>query len=222
MFAVHPDEARKMIALTYGMISMVDDAVGHILQTLEVTGLADNTIIIFTSDHGDLMGDHGLMLKGPIHYQGLIRVPFIWHDPRTPSTSARTQSLSSSVDIAPTVLAAAGIAPIPGMQGINARTLPHEASPTRDVLLIEEESQRAFLGFSEPIRARTLVTDRYRMTLYRGAEWGELYDLAADPHEEHNLWACHRHAGVRTDLMTALAHKLMETVSETPRPTQLA
>src|SRR5690606_12666875 len=116
LFAVDDSETREILALTYGMISMVDDAVGRILDTLQRTGLADNAIVIFTSDHGDFMGDHGLMLKGPIHYQGLIRVPFIWSDPGD-RTAIRTQALGSSIDIARTVLARAGLAGFNGMQG---------------------------------------------------------------------------------------------------------
>src|SRR5690606_28283301 len=94
MFATNPDEVREILALTYGMITMVDDAVGRILRKLEATGLAENTVVIFTSDHGDFMGDHGLMLKGPIHYQGVVRVPFIWNDPGM-SEHGRTAALGS-------------------------------------------------------------------------------------------------------------------------------
>lgn len=222
IFAVLPDEARRMIALTYGMVTMIDDAVGRIMETLRAAGLADNTIVMFTSDHGDLMGDHGIMLKGPIHYQGLIRVPFIWYDPRQ-STVPRVKALGSSIDIAPSVLAAAGVAAVHGMQGRNLAPLTTgDLSDRRQTLLVEEESQRAYLGFSEPVRARTLVTERYRLTLYRGATWGELYDLLADPHEEHNLWEVPAHAAAKGELIAALAYRLMDVVSETPRPTQIA
>ena len=76
-FAVTEAEAKKIIALTYGMITMIDDAIGRVLKRLDDLGLAENTIVIFTSDHGDYMGDHGLMLKLLLHYQGTIRVPFV-------------------------------------------------------------------------------------------------------------------------------------------------
>ncbi len=67
------------------MIAMIDDAVGDVLATLERTGLAENTVVIFISDHGDFMGDHQLMLKGPLHYRGVTRTPFIWYDPANPA-----------------------------------------------------------------------------------------------------------------------------------------
>ena len=79
-FAVTEREAREAMALTCDMIAMIDDAVGAILARLAEHGMADNTVVVFTTDHGDFLGDHQMMLKGPAHYQGLIRVPFIWAD----------------------------------------------------------------------------------------------------------------------------------------------
>ena len=222
MFAVSPQEARQILALTYGMISMVDDAVGRILKTLEDTGLADNTVVIFTSDHGDFMGDHGLMLKGPLHYQGLIRVPFIWKDPVRPE-AATVDALASCTDIASTVLARAGLAPYNGMQGRNLLPLLTEAAPdTLEGVLVEEDNQRAYLGFARPVRARTLVTKHHRLTLYRDADWGELYDLQADPHECRNLWHDPAASALRLRLTELLAHKLLEKDDQSPMPTQLA
>ena len=74
-------EARRIIATAYGMITFIDEVVGDLIAKLEETGVADNTVIIFTTDHGDYMGQHGLFLKGPAHYQSLVKVPFIWCDP---------------------------------------------------------------------------------------------------------------------------------------------
>lgn len=221
LFAVDAREAREILALTYGMITMVDDAVGRIMQTLQTSGLADNTIVIFTSDHGDLMGDHGLMLKGPIHYQGLIRVPFIWCDP-TAADGNRTQALGSSTDIAKTVLARAGLAGFNGMQGRDLAPAMRGGTDELDGIVVEEDNQRAYLGFDQPVRARTLVTPTHRLTLYRGAEWGELYDLQADPLEEHNLWDVPEAGALRGGLLEILARKMMEKDEQSPLPTQLA
>src|SRR5687768_7292453 len=84
-FAISEREAREAIALTYGMITMIDDAIGSILGWLKTLRLDDNTVVIFTSDHGDFMGDHQLLLKGALHYRGLVRVPFVWSDPNVES-----------------------------------------------------------------------------------------------------------------------------------------
>jgi arylsulfatase len=221
MFAVSAAETREILALTYGMITMIDDAVGRILNALRESGLADNTVVVFTSDHGDYMGDHGLMLKGPIHYQGLVRIPFIWSDPAASQTGTSTESLGSSIDIARTVLARAGIAPVNGMQGRNLAPQPGvPAANEPDSILIEDDNQRAYLGFSEPVRARTLVTASHRLTLYLGADWGELYDLNADPLERHNLWE--QEPVLRGALLERMVQKMMALADRSPRPTRIA
>ena len=182
-FAVTEDEARAIIALTYGMITMIDDAIGRVLRRLETLGLADQTVVVFTSDHGDYMGDHGLMLKLLLHYQGIIRVPFIWYDPMAPAQSALDSGLGSSIDISATILARAGIQPFNGLQGRDLlSTEPPEA------IIVEEDSQRTMTGFDRPQRVRTVVTDRYRMSLREGEDWNELYDLSSDPGETDNLY----------------------------------
>jgi arylsulfatase A-like enzyme len=168
------------------------------------------------------MGDHGLMLKGPIHLQSLIRVPFIWADPAAPGPRV-TDALSGTLDIAATVLDRARIEPYNGIQGKSLMPIVHgEANRTHDAVLIEEDGQRLYMGFDGPIRCRTLVTGRWRTTIYHGAEWGELYDLADDPHELRNLWNDPAHAGVRGELMELMARKQMALVDRSPLPTALA
>ncbi|MGE8452470.1 MAG: sulfatase, partial [Pseudomonadales bacterium] len=108
--AISSQEAREAIALTYGMVSMIDDQIGQVMHALEGSGLADNTIVIFTSDHGDFMGDHGLLFKGPLHYQSLVRVPFIWSEPGQPNPR-RSAALHSTLDIAQSILERTGTAP---------------------------------------------------------------------------------------------------------------
>src|SRR3546814_14339500 len=96
---------------------MIDDAVGRVIAALRKSGLADNTIIAFTSDHGDYLGDHGLLLKGPLHLHSLIRVPLIWCDPTARTNGEVSQALCSSMDISATILDRVGIEPYNGMQG---------------------------------------------------------------------------------------------------------
>ncbi|RZS84728.1 sulfatase family protein [Pigmentiphaga kullae] len=220
--AVTPREAREAIALSYGMITLVDDCIGRILQALEATGQARDTIVAFTSDHGDFMGDHGLLFKGPLHYQGLVRVPFIWADPRAPG-GRRSAALHGTLDIAQTLLHRTGTAPYHDIQGMSL--LPALDDPGwqgHDAVLIEDEIQRVFGGFDSPVRLRTLITRQWRLSVYLGAEWGELYDLANDPHERVNLWHDPRHAGTRASLMEALVRKMMALASRSPLPTRIA
>ena len=88
-------EAQEARALTAGMIACVDDAIGRVLGALDKSGMRDDTVVIFTSDHGDHLGDHRLLLKGAEPYQSIVRVPFIWSDPHkaTPAEAHRRARL---------------------------------------------------------------------------------------------------------------------------------
>ena len=109
-------EAQEARALTCGMIACVDDAIGKVLGALDKSGKRDDTVVIFTSDHGDHLGDHRLMLKGAEQYQSIVRVPFIWSDPQATNRPKRTDALASTMDIGSTVLERAKIEPASGMQ----------------------------------------------------------------------------------------------------------
>ncbi|HEY5607500.1 MAG TPA: sulfatase-like hydrolase/transferase [Alphaproteobacteria bacterium] len=220
-YAVTEREARETIALTCGMIAMIDDAVGRIVAKLAAIGRDRDTVVVFTADHGDYMGDHGLMLKGPIHLQSLIRVPFLWADPE--ARPLVTDALSGTLDIATTILDRARIQPYNGIQGRSLLSVMRgEADAAHEAILIEEDGQRVYMGFRGPIRCRTLVTRRWRTTIYHGVEWGELYDLDEDPDELRNLWDDPHHAAVRSHLMELMARKQMELVDRSPLPTAMA
>jgi arylsulfatase A-like enzyme len=222
LFACSEREAREAIALNYGSISMIDDGVGRLLAELERLGLAGDTVVVFTSDHGDFLGDHQLLLKGPIHYEGLVRTPFIWRDPATP-TPRVSRALVQAIDVAPTVLARAGVAAFNGIQGQSLLSLVGgDAERLRDELLIEEEGQRTYLGFPGRVRMRSLVTARHRLSVYDGVPWGELYDHDADPHEAVNLWNDPGAAGQRAQLMERLARSMLAVSETSPYPTALA
>ncbi len=223
MFACNEREAKEALALNYAMITMIDDAVGRVLGRLKALGLAENTIVIFTSDHGDYMGDHQLLLKGPIHLQSLIRVAAIWADPTDRKGARRSSALTGTIDLAPTILERAGLAPFHGMQGRSL--LPYirgEESDKREAVVVEEEGQRVYMGFPSRVRVRTLVTDRYRLSVYDGVEWGELYDLREDPHEMANLWFDPERQELLCDLLARLAREMIANSETSPRPTGLA
>lgn len=221
LFACSEREAREAIALNYGLISFIDDCVGKIVARLEALGLADNTVIVFTADHGDYMGDHQLLLKGPIHYRGLIQAPFIWRDPAGPR-GQRADALVGTVDIAPTILNRAGVAAYNGIQGEDLAPLMRGAAPIYDAVLIEEEGQRLGLGLPSRARLRSLVTKRHRLSVYDGVAWGELYDREADPDELVNLWDEPSAAPLRAELALRLAKKMIEVSETSPYPTASA
>jgi arylsulfatase A-like enzyme len=219
-FAVNARETLEAMALTCGMIAMVDDAIGAILAGLKAHGMDENTVIVFTSDHGDFLGDHQLMLKGPAHYHGLIRVPFIWADtPDRASPAGVTDELSGTLDIAGTILERAALQPYNGIQGRSLLTDTAGDSAQPDAMLIEADDQRNYLGFDKPPRLRTLVTRTHRMTIYQGVDWGEIYDLESDPNELDNLWDDPGSTGLRAELMEILARKQIELTDRSPFPT---
>jgi arylsulfatase A-like enzyme len=218
-FAVDAREAREAMALSCGMIAMIDEAIGRVLGRLAASGLADDTIVIFTTDHGDFLGDHQLLLKGPAHYEGITHVPFIWAEPGG-SAARRTDVLAGTLDIAATILDRARVEPYNGIQGVSL--LPAlagtDAELARDSMVIEDDQQRAVFGLPSGSRMRTLVTQRWRMTIAQGDPYGELYDLKNDPHEMDNLFEDQAHRGVRAELMEKLAYREMELADRSPLP----
>ena len=218
-FAISAREAREAIALTYGMITMIDDAVGSILGWLKTLGLDEDTVVIFTSDHGDFMGDHQLLLKGALHYRGLVRVPFIWSDPKAESQGLVNRGICGTLDIAHTVLARAGLQGHNGIQGTNLAQAVHGGSTGHDAWVVEEHQRRGYMGFKNNFRARTLITENERLTLYEGADWGELYDFTGDPNEMNNLWDDAKAHERRAALTEMLARKMMELADSSPLAT---
>ncbi|HEY1360746.1 MAG TPA: sulfatase-like hydrolase/transferase [Xanthobacteraceae bacterium] len=218
-FAVDEREAREAMALSCGMITMIDDAVGRVLGRLAAGGLADDTVVIFTTDHGDFLGDHRLLLKGPAHYEGITHVPFIWAEPRARS-AGESDVLAGTLDIASTILDRVQVQPYNGTQGTSLLPLIDGSGTgiARDSLLIEDDQQRAIFGLPPGARLRSLLTQRWRMTIIHGDPYGELYDLQNDPHEMHNLFDDPAHRGVRAELMEKLAYRQMELGERSPLP----
>ena len=217
-------EAKEAIALTCGMITMIDDALARVVQKLKDLDQFDNTVIVFTADHGDFLGDHGLMLKGPLHLQATIKVPFIWSDPAANGAAGSTlSSLASTIDIGPTILHRAGLGAYNGVQG---RTLLTDMETGTDTgsgdIVVEEESQHATLGIPAPVQVRSMVTERWRMTLYGKSELAELYDLENDPSELRNLWDDPDYADVKAEMLERMVRRSIDHVDRSPLPLNMA
>ncbi len=191
-------QMREIIARTYGMISLIDENIGRLLGALDATGLADNTVVIFTSDHGDLMGDCGLVFKGPFHLEGLINVPMIW---RVPGGSAgmHGQGLFSSADIAPTILELLDVDRPRAMDGLAQADLVRGETGRRDAAFVEFKS-----FYRTELNLRTVVTADRKLTYYPGLDCGELYDMTADVPEARNLYDDPARAGERAELIQRL------------------
>lgn len=180
---VSAKDHKKLTATYYGMISMMDKYIGSILDKLDELGIADNTIIVFTSDHGHFFGQHGLQYKGGFHYEDLIKVPYIVRYPDHVPAGKVSSAMQSLVDLAPTFLSMTNI-PVPyQMTGINqAEVWCGEKEKARDHIICE------FRHEPTTIHQKTYVDKRYKLTVYYNQTYGELYDLENDPEEYTNLW----------------------------------
>lgn len=213
---VDEEVAKTFIALTYGSIAMIDDGVGKILRTLEKTGMAEKTMVIFTSDHGDFCGDHGFILKGPAHYRSIINMPLLWKIPGLTRTSV-SNSLVSTVDLTKTILKLLNIKEKHHpelMQGIDITPILKDSSKeVREQLLIEhdEEITRDMI-----MRLRTLVTESHRLTLYDGYDnFGDLFDFNNDPGEINNLW--NKDKEIRNELIEKLLREIINLRPRIPK-----
>jgi len=179
----HTDEAlRRNMATYYGMVSFMDHEIGRMLDRLDQMGIADNTLIVFTSDHGHYLGQHGLIAKGPFHYEDGIKVPFIVRWPGQVAAGQVSNALQSLVDLTPTFLDAAGTR-VPGsLQGVSQRETWCGGDAVRDHVVCENRHQPTKLHLN------TWIDERYKITVFRNQPYGELYDLQEDPGETHNLW----------------------------------
>ena len=149
-------------------------------------------------------------------------MPFIWNDPQ--GLNGRRATLASAIDIAPTILTRAGVLPCHGIQGRSLLPLIEGAAPDAadGVALIEEESHRSVPGLPDPPRVRTLVSERWRLSVYPETDWGELYDLENDPHEINNLFAEPAYHSVRAELLWRMSQEMIRLSPNLPLATRMA
>jgi arylsulfatase A-like enzyme len=197
-------ELAQDIAIYYGMISLMDKQIGQILDKLDDLGLAENTLVVFTSDHGHFYGHHGLIAKGPFHYEDMIRIPFMARFPGHIPAGAQSDSLQSLVDLAPTFLSVAGLDIPRPMTGVDQKAVWYgRQGSVRDHLVVENRHQPT------TIHLKTYVDERYKITVYYNRDYGELFDLQADPGEINNLWGRPEYAQLKADLVMKLLHAEM-------------
>ncbi|MQA02189.1 MAG: sulfatase-like hydrolase/transferase [Streptosporangiales bacterium] len=210
------EELRYARAAYYGMVTLIDDEVGRILGALEKEGLADDTLVVFTSDHGEMLGDHQLMLKGPMMYECAVRVPLVLSWPGKLPRGERRAELVQWVDLPSTLLDAAGVAPLTGDQGRSLLPLARGDDMTwRDWALCEYRNSGH--AYDPPVHVTMLRHDRWKLVVHHGEpatareRTGELYDLVADPAELVNRWDDDTCREVRTVLHEQLLDVLVGT-----------
>jgi len=191
---------KKMKAHYYGMISLIDKNVGRVIESLRKNNVEDDTVVIFVSDHGELLGDHGLALKGSYHYQSLIKVPLIIKIPGQNNAGKRIGEPMMSYDIMPTILEFAGVAPPERITAKSLNPFFEGRGQGREAILVEAPD------------ARTIVKGNLKMIYHLKTGEGQLYDLSADPDEKVNLW------NERKDLKAELFEAALTEVARSKMP----
>lgn len=195
------EDVRALQAAYYAMIKLIDDEVGRILAHLDAVGRRNDTLVIFTSDHGEMLGDHGLLLKGARFYEGLVRVPLIFSRPGTIPSGLRSPALVELIDIAATLLDVCGISPPACLQGRSLQPLlDGRADPAEHRPFVRCEYFDA-VKLPDGTSATMCRDHRYKLSVYHNHNLGELYDLETDPWEFDNLWNSADHRDVKLSLI---------------------
>jgi arylsulfatase len=214
--ASHVPEGYDALAVKanyYAMIQQIDAQVAGLIEALRSTGQLDNTIIVYHSDHGEMLGDHGLVLKGCRFFEGLVHVPLMLAWPGRFQAGLQSDALVELVDIAPTLLAAAGLEVPWFMQGtsllpiLEGQADPHVHKP-RVVCEFRDS-----IGGHAGSHGSMVFDGRWKSVVYHGHPIGEIFDLASDPGEFENLWS---DTALRAERLQVHLDALAATISGGP------
>jgi arylsulfatase A-like enzyme len=201
------DQVREVNALNAVEVELIDEAIGRVLASIERKGWGDDVDVIFTSDHGELQGDFGLLFKGPYHVDGLMRLPLIWRPAKaTAPTPSVVNAPVSLVSLAATFLAIAGQPAPHWVEGVALPIDDADASKRSFESTVTEWDSSIF---GVDVHVRTILTHDHLYTEYQpgtvhdGSE-GELYVLTDDPLQRANRFDDPAMVGVRA----ALAERL--------------
>jgi uncharacterized sulfatase len=204
-FGVTPDQARECKRAYFAAISFVDAQVGRVVDAVDRLGLADNTIIVFWSDHGYHLGEHGLWFKLSC-FEEAARVPVIIVVPGTKNAGKTCPRNVELVDLYPTLADLTGLEPPKDLEGLSLRPLLQDPEAQWDrpaYTQVQRGGGRSGLEGGFP--GHSVRTDRYRYTEWDfGAKGEELYDEQNDPHELHNLAADAKYADVVKQMKSLL------------------
>jgi len=216
------EELRQMRTGYFAEIGFIDQELGRLLNLLDQMQIANNTLILFTSDHGDMLGDHRLLVKGAYFYDPCTRVPLLMRWPDRFSRGIRLPDLVQPHDLAATILDAAGcwtkeekasrpesISLVDLCSGGMVETSKYAVCVYRDTGISDQHRY-----FDPPINATMIRDERYKLNLYhtpidRGPQ-GELYDMENDPGEVHDLWDISEYLPVRMRLAEAMTRWMVE------------
>jgi len=211
------DQVREVNARNAIECELIDEALGRVLAAIEARGWVDDVDIIFTTDHGELQGDFGLLFKGPYHVDGLMRLPLVWRP--APSTTVAPAVVSSPVGLVDLAATFCGIAGVDVPEWVEGTALPltDEAAAARSGRVLTEWDSELFgvgVHLRTITRAGWVCTAYLPGTVHDGSE-GELYDLEHDPLQQVNLWDDPARRALRDELLDDLWSA--QTVPHDPR-----
>ncbi len=200
------EQQQRQRAYYLANVTMIDDKVGQILQALEDKGYLDNAVVIFTSDHGDALGDHGHSQKWTM-YDIITRVPLlVWTPPGSQTQvdgGRRLEGLCSLMDVGPTILELAGVDTSQMVMEAESLgpALRGESWQGREVVFAEHGRD----GILQETEFMTMVrTIEWKLVHFLGESFGQLFDLANDPGETHNMWDNPDHVDQKRELLDTL------------------
>ena len=189
-----PERVRRMRKHYYANITLIDNWVGKLVAAMEAKGELDNTIFVFTSDHGDCLGDHHQVYKFSSHYDSVARVPFVFAGPGVKSLGVR-EPLVELIDLGPTLLDMAGLGTLEDTAGVSVRSLLEgDKSALHDTVFSE---------YGPRVMARS---QEWKLVFYPGECYGELYHLNEDPDELYNLYDDPNHASALAEMVERMMH----------------
>jgi arylsulfatase A-like enzyme len=194
-----PQDLERIKTYYYGMISLNDKYIGQMMESLAALGLASRTAVVVTADHGEMLGDHGLLFKAGYVYEEVVRTPLIFRAPGKLPAGKRVSGMTEGVDIMPTALQLLGIEPSSRVQGRSLLPLVDGKQQGRDEV------------HSEFPTTKMIRTADWKLVHYVRAPYGELYNLREDPHELYNLYDDPRYAKVKSEMKSRLVDWLIET-----------
>lgn len=199
-------EIEKITKYYYAMVSFIDQEIGKVLDCLKEKGELENTIIVFTSDHGEYLGDYGLLKKGPFMYENLVKVPLLFWG-KGINKNIVTDEIAENIDILPSLLELIGEEIPYGIQGVSLKNIlqgKKQNKSKKGALITYDAHDRG-------IHIKTYRTKNYKLTIYLDEEYGEFYDLEKDPLETKNLYFDKEYDQIKNKILLELCHKMIES-----------
>jgi len=212
--ADNPQAVKKFRSLYHGSLKFLDDQIGRIVTCLKSSGLWKDTILVFSSDHGELLGDHDLISKGEPHYDGCIRIPLIVAGGAV-TRQGEVDQLCSTLDLFPTFCEWAGIPgeELPPLEGVSIAGL--STPETDDTQLSKQLLERREIAVSIDTAESIITREGWRLTRFNDTGEGQLFNLKEDPDEQHDLYDDPSVIDIKLELLERLI-KVRNKVSRVP------